>query len=274
MSKEPVSAIVVTFNTGPRLKECLYALHADPDVFEIVVVDNGNPADMQTWLEDFASARAAVELCVGQGNIGFGAAVNLGVDRANGPHLLVINPDAVLRRNSIAPLQQTATGLSDPWIIGGKIFDLYGREERGPRRKELTLWRSVNRMIGINNWTLEQTPPPDGPIEMPVISGAFFLTSKGSMARLSGFDEDYFLHVEDVDLCRRCREAGGTVMYDPRAGALHYGSTSDAPSRIVSKHKADSLARYFRKFATGPLSRIMAEIAIPFIRLGMRLKSN
>lgn len=274
MSAMAVSAIVVSFNTGPRLKECLYALFADPDVSEMIVVDNGNPADMQSWLEEFASARAAVELCAGQGNIGFGAAVNLGVDRAKGPHLLVINPDAVLRWNSIAPLQQTATGLSDPWIVGGKIFDLYGREERGPRRKELTLWRAVNRMFGINNWTLEHTAPPDGPIEMPVISGAFFLTSKTSMARLGGFDEDYFLHVEDIDLCRRCREAGGTVMYDPRAGALHYGSTSDAPSAIVNNHKADSLALYFRKFAKGPVSRVSAAMAMPFIRLGLKLKST
>ncbi|MEL6416797.1 MAG: glycosyltransferase family 2 protein, partial [Pseudomonadota bacterium] len=97
---------------------------------------------------------------------------------------------------------------------------------------------------------------------------------KNSMARLNGFDEGYFLHVEDVDLCRRCREAGGTVKYDPHAGALHYGSTSDAPSGEVASHKADSLARYFHKFAAGPLEKLVVAIAMLIMRLALRLSGR
>lgn len=269
MTRPSVSAIVVSFHTGPRLKECLFGLVSDPGVDEIIIVDNGNPDAMTTWLSGFAAARGAVTLLSGQGNIGFGAAVNLGMTQAKGPHLLIINPDAVLRWNSLPGMQKLAETCPTPWIIGGKIFDLYGREERGARRKELTLWRAMTRFAGWNTWTLEATPPPDGPVDMPVISGAFFLTSKDSMAALDGFDEAYFLHVEDVDLCRRCTELGGRVIYDPRAGALHFGSTSDAPSRIVQAHKADSLAYYFRKFARGSGEKLIVALVVPLIRLGM-----
>lgn len=90
--------------------------------------------------------------------------------------------------------------------------------------------------------------------------------------QLGGFDEGYFLHVEDVDLCRRAIEAGGAVIYQPLAGALHYTSTSDAPSAFVQRHKARSLARYFRKFAKGPLERFAVELAVPFIGLAVRLR--
>jgi len=271
MSGPAVSAIVVSYNTGPRLKECLYALLGDPDVSEIILVDNGNPAAMQSWIAGFAENRPSVIVVSGHGNLGFGAAVNLGISRAAGPHLLVINPDAVLRRNSISGMQAVAAASVEPWIIGGKIFDLYGREERGPRRRELTLWRAATSMMGWNTWTLESTPPPIGPVDMPVISGAFFLTSTVSMAHLEGFDEGYFLHVEDVDLCRRCREAGGRVLYDPRSGALHYGSTSDVPSAAVGRHKADGLARYFRKFSVGPVERIAVALMVPAMRIVMAI---
>jgi len=272
VSQPAVSAIVVSFQTGPRLKECLYGLVADPGVSEIILVDHGNPDDMRAWLDQFASTRPEVFIVSGHGNIGFGAGVNLGTAKAAGPHLLVINPDAVLRWNSLPLMQDTAKACENPWIIGGKIFDIHGREERGGRRRELTLWRAVTSMIGWNTWTLERSSPPESAIEMPVISGAFFLTSKDSMATLNGFDEDYFLHVEDVDLCRRCREVGGQVMYDPRAAVLHYGSTSDAPNRTVQSHKADSLARYFRKFAKTGLDRALVALVVPMIRFGLWLK--
>lgn len=271
MSRPAVSAIIVSFHTGPRLKECLYALLSDPDVDEIVIVDNGNPDEMTAWLSQFADQKSTVRLLAGHGNIGFGAGINRGVAEAQNPHLLIINPDAVLRRNSLPGMQAVAEPCPTPWIIGGKIYDLYGREERGARRKKLTLWRTMTRIVGWNTWTLEHCPPPDGPVDMPVISGAFFLTSKPSMAALSGFDEGYFLHVEDVDLCRRCVEQGGRVIYDPRAGALHYGSTSRAPSAVVQGHKADSLAYYFRKFARGPMEKLIVASVVPLMRLGLAL---
>ena len=271
MSRPTISAIIVSYHTGPRLKECVFALLADPDVAELILVDNGNPAPMQAWLEKIAKSRAEIQLVSGHGNIGFGAGINLGIARAAGPHLLVINPDAVLRWNSLPGMKAVAEACPTPWIVGGRIFNLAGEEERGPRRRDLTLWRAITSMLGWNTWTLEQTPAPDSAIEMPVISGAFFLTSKDSMSALNGFDEGYFLHVEDVDLCRRCREVGGVVMYDPHAGALHYGSTSDAPSPVISRYKADSLERYFRKFASGTMERALVGVTMPLMRFAMRL---
>ena len=274
MTAPSVSAIVVTFQTGPRLKECLYALIADPEVDQTIIVNNGNPPDMLDWLITFCDARPRAQLISGHGNVGFGAGVNLGIDAASTEHILVINPDAVLRRRSVSSLQVTAQDCPMPWIIGGKVFDLRGRECRGPRRRDLTLWRAATSMLGWNTWTLEATAAPNKATKMPVISGAFFLSSRESLKQLNGFDEGYFLHVEDVDLCRRCWDAGGVVMYDPHAAALHYGSTSDAPSGAVANHKANSLARYFKKFARGPFERLVVALAIPIMRFGIRLSGR
>lgn len=266
MSRPVVSAIVVTYHTGERLKECLYALTADPQVSGIVIVDNGNPEAMRGWLDRFAGERAEVRLIRPARNLGFASAANLGAREAVGNLLLFINPDAVIRRRSVEAMVRAAAGKPVPWLVGGRIFGIDGREQRGARRRELTRLRAM----GIGRWTLENAPAPDGPVAMPVVSGAFFLMPKQAFLMLDGgFDPEYFLHVEDVDLCRRVRAAGGAVVYQPQAGALHYGSTSDVTSEEIARHKADSLVHYFRKFAGGPMGRAANALFLPLLRLAV-----
>ncbi len=263
MSQPAACAIVVTYHTGVRLKECLYALAADLQVSGIVIVDNGNPEAMRSWLDRFAGERAEVRLIRPDRNLGFASAANLGAREAAEPLLLFINPDAVIRRRSVEAMIRAAQGHPSPCLVGGRIFGIDGREQRGARRRELTRLRAM----GLGRWTLETAPAPDGPVAMPVISGAFFLMSKQAFLALDGgFDPEYFLHVEDVDLCRRVRAAGGTVIYQPEAGALHYRSTSDVPSQTIARHKADSLTRYFHKFAGGPVGRAANAVFLPLLR--------
>lgn len=262
-----VSALVVSYRTGPRLAECLYALRGDPGISEIVIADNGNPLEAEAWLDRFVAATPKAKL-VRLPNPGFGAGVNAAARLAEGAYFLVINPDCVLKRGAAGLLAEALAGTLPVSIAGGRIFDLKGREERGARRNTLTLARA----LGFGQWTLEQEPLPPGPIRVGAVSGAFFLMRREGFEALGGFDEGYFLHVEDVDLCRRALEAGGEVIFVPAAGALHYGSTSDAPSAFVIGHKAKSLSRYFRKFAKGPLERLVVEVAVPFIGLALKLR--
>lgn len=264
---QPATALVVSYHTGPRLVECLYALKGDPDVTGIIITDNGNPPGMQAWLDGFVAATPKARL-VRLANPGFGAGVNAGARLAAEGDLLVINPDCVIKRGAIGLLRAALAHAPSPAIAGGRIFDLQGREERGARRETLTLARA----LGLSRWTLEREPAPAAPIRVGAISGAFFLVRKADFESLGGFDEGYFIHVEDVDLCRRALEAGGSVTYVPAAGALHYGSTSDVPSAFVTGHKAKSLARYFRKFARGPLEQLVVATAVPFIGLAFRLR--
>ena len=263
-----ITAVVVSYHTGPRLRECLYALRSDPDLSELIIVDNGNPPKDQAWLDGFAAASDKTHVIRDGTNPGFGAAVNKGAAGALGQSLLVINPDAVLKRGSLAHLHAAMQDRAAPVLAGGKIFDVQGREERGGRRNTLTLWRAA----GLGTWTLEQDPEPSEAIEVGAVSGAFFMMDRAAFRAMGGFDEGYFLHVEDVDLCRRVWQAGGTVVYEPRAGVLHYGSTSEVSSDEVLAHKAASLRRYFLKFANGPVETALVRLVSPF--LGAALKAR
>lgn len=267
MTEARVSAIVVSYRTGPRLRDCLYALKSDPEVDEIVLVDNGNPPDDTAWIDDLAARTPELVLVQPGDNLGFGRAANLGAQQATGELLVFVNPDAMIRRGSVSALQRADENQPTPCLVGGRIFGVDGIEQRGGRRRELT-WLTA---LGLKRWTLERDPPPAAPVPMPVVSGAFFAMPKDQFLALEGgFDEGYFLHVEDVDLCRRVRAAGGSVIYQPAAGALHYGATANVPSAVVQAHKAYSLKHYFRKFARGPVDHILNALLLPLLSWHVR----
>lgn len=270
-----VSAIVVSFNTGECLFDSIAALANDPAVGEVIVVNNGNPIETLERLDDAYGKSSDVKI-IGDGqNRGFAAGVNLGAASATGDRLLVINPDAVLQPGSINAFEFAMAGAAEPAIVGGKIFGADGVEQRGGRRRRLTMrsaaatflglsWlRAVNpAFVSINRNT---EPEPAGPVPMDAVSGALMYTSASSFRRLGGFDEGYFLHVEDLDLCRRAEADGGSVIYTPHASALHFGSTSDAPSLFVEKHKGAGFNRYFRKYAETPGEKLVAAVLGPTI---------
>ena len=267
------AAIIVTYRTGPRLKECLRAVQVSGDIDQIIIVDNGNPDDLTGWIDRFADKVDKAVLVRPGENLGFGRAVNLGATRAEAEQLLVLNPDCVIRHDAVPALQAAAGVLSSPWIVGGRIFGLDGQNQRGPMRRKLTFSRALARLFGGAGIDLPLHPHPIEPVPMEVISGAFFLIGRDGFTALGGFDEGYFLHVEDIDLCRRANESGGTVVYHPGAGALHYGATSDVSGWFVERHKAAGFARYFRKFARGPGDRLIAELVIPILSAGLFMRA-
>jgi GT2 family glycosyltransferase len=108
---------------------------------------------------------------------------------------------------------------------------------------------------------------PGGPVPVPTISGACFYISREDFQALGGFDERYFLHVEDIDLCWRARRMGGSVVFQPAATVVHLGSTSLKHPVIVEFHKGRGLTRYFRKRADNPWRYALAVALAPAIML-------
>jgi GT2 family glycosyltransferase len=102
---------------------------------------------------------------------------------------------------------------------------------------------------------------------MPTISGACFAVRRADFDLLAGFDEGYFLHVEDIDLCWRARQAGGQVLFQPHAKVIHLGHTSLEHPLKVEFHKGVGLSRYFIKRADTVQRYAIAVVLAPAILL-------
>lgn len=270
-----ISVIMVSYHTGAPLFESLRAVLRDPDVLEVILIDNGNSSAARRRIWEFARARSNFRLVQGQGNIGFARACNLGAALAKGEHFLFLNPDAVIAPGTPGKLAKAGTELNSPWIVGGMLEDIHGTEQRGGRRDALTPKSALAsflpflKMFGLQSVHKEREQLPALPSPMPVVSGACMMLDRESFESLGGFDEQYFLHVEDIDICREAARRGGDVYYVPGAKVLHYGATSSARVQSVEYQKYRGFLRYFGKYADKWWQKILLQMARPFIYLAL-----
>ena len=269
-----LSLVMVVYMTGPALMESVRHVLAEPAVEEFVIVDNGSCLADAAWLRALARREPRVRLLQGLGNIGFARAANLGATTAKGEHLVFLNPDAFLTPGAVAALVDAARDRPSPCVIGARVFNTDGTEQRGARRGEIT---PVTTLLTLSKLSATLPPlrrfeihresevPPSHPVDTPTISGACFYMSAADFALLGGFDEGFFLHVEDIDLCWRARQQGGSVLFQPNARIVHLGSTSRENPLVVEWHKGKGLVRYFLKRADTPQRKALALLLAPLI---------
>ncbi|WP_395673723.1 glycosyltransferase family 2 protein [Phenylobacterium sp.] len=268
------SVVMVVYLTGEALQEAIDGVLGDPHVDELVLVDNGSTPDEAERLRAAADRDGRVRLITGHGNVGFARGANLGARAARGDTLVFLNPDAFLQPGCIAALVEEIEGRPVPCLIGGRILNADRSEQRGARRGEitpLTALMSLSRLARLApalrryevHW--ENDASPQEVAEVPTISGACFCMRRVDFDAVGGFDEGYFLHVEDVDLCWRVRQAGGAVLFHPKAEVVHLGHTSQSHPLKVEFHKGVGLARYFRKRADGLGARALAVLLTPVV---------
>ncbi|NQE63386.1 glycosyltransferase family 2 protein [Caulobacter sp. RHG1] len=253
-----VSVVMVVYWTGEALAQSIRHVLDEPLVDEFVIVDNGSSAEDADMLRSLALTEPRVVLRQGHGNVGFARGANLGAITAGGEHIVFLNPDANLQPGCVAALVTAFKGQPTPTIVGARVMNVDGSEQRGGRRGEVTpvttvlsfgqLTRRYPKLAGFEIHR-ENEPLPAGPAPMPTISGACFAMRRDDFDALQGFDEGYFLHVEDIDLCWRARRAGGQVLFQPQAEVIHLGHTSLEHPMKVEFHKGVGLTRYFIKRA-------------------------
>ncbi len=247
------SVIMVSYNTGPVLFEAIASVLDQTEPVQLCLVDNGNPPDVVAALQDMAAHEPRISFITGHGNVGFSRGCNTGAKKAEGDFLLFLNPDSKLRPDAVAKLKLHATVLPQPFMIGARLLDEAGTDQRGCRRALLTPKTALIEALHLYplfpkerlNFNEEPIPPAITP--MPAISGAFMFLMRQAFWNIGGFDEGYFLHVEDLDICLRFRRAGGEIYFAPDVVVTHIGGTSKATKIFIEKHKAKGFVRYFHK---------------------------
>ena len=230
-----VGAVIVTYNSARPLPRCVRSLR-DAGVTDIVVVDNASSDDSVACANNLG-----VTVVASSTNQGFAAGCNLGAVRLPNHTLLFINPDAWLSpqalTRSLARLQDKQVG-----VVGLGLTSPAGQAEEDSHGPEVTLgelWRrrAQTNTSGDTGW----------------VSGGAMLVRGDVFATVGGFDGDYFLYWEDVDLCKRVRTAGYTVVSEPSAKVWHERGASLAQLGQKTRYYDQSADRYFRKHYATPI---------------------
>lgn len=285
------NVVVVSHRSASTLGDCLDAVLASTVPVEVVVVDNGSDDGSTELVAAMAATDARLRLIANAGNPGFASACNQGAAAAGGDGLLFLNPDAFVAPDTVARLRARLAGDPAIGLLGCTVVDAHGRAHGPQRRREPTWRRSLMSLAGLDRWQdrwpklegLEQAPPTAGAGSQAVVAvvdadavetvdavnGAVMLLPTDLFHGLGGFDTGFRLHAEDVDLCRRVRDAGRRVALAVDVPVVHVGGVSGRRRPLwVEWQKTRSLWRYFRKHQPGTAWPIRFAVALG---LGLRL---
>lgn len=255
-----VSIIIVNFNAGQGLVSCVSSIIDTTGGDEIIVVDN-NSAD--TSLDDLVAAHGnekRLKIIRNQANLGFSRACNIGTRAASGTCLLYLNPDCVVEPETIPALKAVFERHPRAGMAGGRLLNPDGTEQAGSRRDIPTPWRSFVHLSGLDrlgkwfpglfsSFLRHQEVLPDTEMEVEAVSGACMMVPRRIIDDVGGFDEAYFLHVEDLDWCLRIRQQGWKIFFVPRARVIHdKGACSVDRPLFVEWHKHVGLTRFYWKY--------------------------
>lgn len=250
-----LSVIIVNWNAGPALAECLGSLLAsDPwgREMEVLLVDNASTDGSQ---RDAARAYPALTLVQNGENRGFARATNQGLRVARGETALLLNPDVVLTRTAIPHLAAFLAAHPEAAVVGPKLLNHDGTVQ-GSARRDPSLWTGLfgrsavlTRLFPRNPLSQRELPSllhsGEEPLEVDWVSGACFMVRRAAYERVGLMDERFFLYWEDADWCLRFRRAGWKVYYVPAASAVHRVGVSRARRPVRSAIDFHRSAYYF-----------------------------
>lgn len=242
-----ICAVVVTYNSASTLEDCLLRLRAADGISQIRVVDNGSVDASVAIAQRHAAADARVRFIANADNPGFAAANNQGVADGSAPWLAFINPDLMVEPDTLAALVARGQALGD-CILGVEQVDVQGRPDPAVRRRD----PDFAAMLRNPRSGMQLALPADRRQALqpvPALSGALLVMPRGLFDRLDGWDAGYRLHAEDLDLCRRARQAGATIAIANDLQVVHVrGVSSRSRPFFVEWHKHRGLWRYFQRF--------------------------
>ncbi len=246
MSNDGIAAVVVSHDSEETIDDCLQRLRNAEGVTEIRVVDNDSCDATLEIVQRHAVADPRLRFIANPDNPGFAVACNQGAGDSNAQWLAFVNPDCLVEADTLAQLRAHAEAHA-PALLGADLVNEQVVRDAACRRRDpdfAAMLRSAaaSRLaVDIDEAVPVQT--------VDALSGALMLLPRWLFARVEGFDEGYRLHAEDLDLCRRVRDVGASVMVANHVRVVHVrGVSSRSRPIFVEWHKHRGFWRYFRKF--------------------------
>jgi len=269
-----VGAVIVNHNARDELVACVRSLRAE-GVRQLVVADNASVDGSSGAL---AAADPDAVFLASSRNAGYGAGANRGLALLETELVLVCNPDLIVHPGAVDSL--TAALDADPGLalVGPRLENPDGSLYPSARSFPSLIDSAGHAFLGLvapanrfsRRYKLLDWDHTSGR-HVDWVSGACFLGRRQALHALGGFDESYFMYLEDVDLCWRARQAGWRVSYQPTAVVTHEQgvSTNRHPYRMILAHHC-SILRFAWRTTTGPKRLLLPLVAVGLVvRVGL-----
>ncbi len=230
-----VSVIVVTYRSSNEFPDCIESVLKQAVPVEVFLVDNASPDKTGQMVADYAARFENVRAILNQENLGLGAGNNAALGSCQGDYVLFLNPDTLLREDTLSQLVNFLDRNQDVGVVGPKNLYADGKPHSSFHKQwgllHVLLWRILPYRFARAYYDRFSSYKFHDPL---FVSGACLLIRRSLVERIGGYDPEYFLTVEDTcDLCIRARETGFRVVFLPGAEVVHLCGRSGVQAPYV-----------------------------------------
>ncbi len=252
-----IAVVVINYNTCDHMRACLASLHAN-DAAAVIVVDNastdGSPEMVR---EQFPG----VTLHANRTNTGYGAAANQAIAACDADYVLLLNSDTLLPRHALPALQDYLDQYPHAAVVGPRLHNVDGTLQAScypfPTPWHLFLEDSLLGRVAahipglreryLRTWRHDRARP------VPWVLGAALAIRRAAFLAVGGFDPEYFMYFEEIDLCYRLHAAGWQTHFAPVTAITHLGGASTRQHYAEMQYRLfASMQHFYRRHYSGP----------------------
>lgn len=250
-----LSIIIVSWNVADLLRACLDSIYANCAGLEIevIVVDSASSDATLTLLR---TQYPQVNLIAQDKNVGFTCGNNIGLQAAQGRHLLLLNPDTLIIGPALSTLVIYLDDHAEVGIVGPHTLNTDGTTQSSRRRFPTlgtaffeSTWLQPYAPQKLLDYFYVNDAPNDATLAVDWVQGSALMARRAVYEQIGPLDEGYAMYSEELDWCKRAKTAGWGVVFVGSAQIIHHGgkSTEQAGARKHIHFQASKL-RYFRKY--------------------------
>ncbi|MBD0823839.1 glycosyltransferase family 2 protein [Aestuariibaculum marinum] len=241
-----LSIVILNYNVRYFLELCLKSVQAAvTDIeAEIIVVDNDSEDDSCKMVKELFPE---VKLIENSENFGFSKGNNIGIAQAEGEYICILNPDTVVAEDTFLKLLKFADSKSDLGIVGCKLINGVGEFLPESKRNVPYVKVAFKKMLGNSELYYANHIDENGIGKVKILVGAFMLMKKDVFLDVGGFDEDYFMYGEDIDLSYSVYKAGYTNYYFGETTVLHYKGESTLRDKHYVRRFYGAMQIFYQK---------------------------
>lgn len=241
-----LSVVILNYNVRYFLELCLKSVEAATKSIdaEVIVVDNNSSDDSCSMVKELFPEVILIE---NKTNFGFSKGNNIGVAEAKGDFICILNPDTVIGEDTFIQLLAYADNMPRLGVLGCRLIDGSGHYLPESKRNVPVPKVSFNKIFGSGqSYYASHLGETDiGPVD--VLVGAFMLLKRDLYNQMNGFDEDYFMYGEDIDVSYRILKAGYKNQYYGKQTIIHFKGESTPKNKYYRKRFYEAMKIFYNK---------------------------